>query len=321
MRILGRIGTTFALVACLSGCAMLESLTRRGTGCEVRYLNGPIWAIGGVEIPFKTEALGTVKIANVTYNGRVAQKLSDSAQMLDLARQGNCSIMYAPGFGTMPADYRATIYNKVAESNRLMVEFGRALALAKTPAEGEKAAENVQSQAPAVAPPAASSLRDTPPPDAPVDSVARSAAQDLKGQIGELSATIKDVSIRLQQLQDDGAVRLRVGGFAPDSAAVAADRREALAADFQAAMNSVPRDRVPNVLLIGYADGTGGQAYNVALGLRRAEAVAEFLRRHHVGRPFHSSVTSGGIVVNGSDADARRVDIYVSEVAPSGRRT
>jgi outer membrane protein OmpA-like peptidoglycan-associated protein len=268
-----------------------------------------------VDIPITSSVLGTVKVGDVTYNGAQAQKLSDAAQRLDVARLGNCSIMFSPGFGTMSESYRASIYDKVAESNRLMIEYGRALGDAKNSTEGQKAADEALKQATTVVPPSTPAPPATPVPSSSIDPVAREAALNVKLRVDELKLAVGELSSGFKQLRESGPIRLQVLGFALDSSALHADRRQVLSTDFRAALESIPPGRTPNVLLIGYADGKGAKVYNVSLALRRAEAVEEFLRSQNFHRPFHTDVTSGGVFVRGSSTEARRVDILVSRAS------
>lgn len=308
MRKLVRIGAGISVALSLSSCAWLDAFTRRGTGCEVTYEKGANWSVAGVDIPINSSVLGTVKIAKVTYTGAQAQKLSDTAQRLDVARRSNCSIMYSPGFSTMSESYRASIYNKIADSNRLMIEFGRALGDATVPADGQQAAAKALEQAPSAAPPT------TPVSSLSIDSFAREAVLDVKQQLDEVKLTVSELSSGMKQIKEAGPIRLQALGFAPNSSTLLADGRQALAADFRDALASIPPGRTPNVLLIGYADSNGSHVYNVSLALRRAEAVEQFLRRQNFHRSFHTDVTSGGVFIRGPDSEARRVEILVSRV-------
>lgn len=290
----------------LSGCALFE---KKIPGCEKTYVNGGGWSIDGINIPMK--ALNDIKIGTVIYTGPQAQKLSDTAQLLDMARENNCAIMYAPGFSTMSESFRAITYNRMILSNQLLRDFAQALAGAKTPADGQIAAQKTEQQAKDLQPPQGNGALgptesgDLVSSEGVADNVARKSVASLQVAVVNLSADFK-------QFRDAGPVRLQIRGFEPNGAALLADGRQALARDFRAALSRIPPGRTPQVLLIGYADGNGAPAYNAHLGLRRAETVAEFLRRQDFGRAFHTEVTSGGIYSRGVDGEARRVEVLVS---------
>lgn len=309
-----KLKLTMAIVSTvvgLSGCALFE---KKIPGCEKTYVNGGGWSIDGINIPMK--ALNDIKIGTVTYTGPEAQKLSDTAQLLDITRENNCAIMYAPGFSTMSESFRAITYNRMLLSNQLLRDFAQALAGAKTPADGQIAAQRTQQQARDLQPPIGNGAlgptksRDLVSAEGVVDNVARE-------RVASLQTTVAGLSTDFKQFRDSGPVRLQIRGFEPNGAALLADGRQALARDFRAALSRIPPGRTPHVLLIGYADGNGAPAYNAHLGLRRAETIAQFLRRQDFGRAFHTEVTSGGIYSRGADGEARRVEVLVSRATTS----
>lgn len=306
MRKLKLTMTIVSTVVGLSGCALFE---RKTPGCEKTYVNGAEWSIDGINIPMK--ALNDIKIGTVIYTGAQAQKLSDTAQLLDISRENNCAIMYAPGFSTMPESFRAITYNRMLLSNQLLRDFARALAGAKTPADGQIAVQKTEQQAKDLQRPIGNGARgpteskDLVSSEGVADNVARESVASLKTTVTSLSADFK-------QYRDAGPVRLQIRGFEPNGAALLADARQTLVRDFSAALSRIPPGRTPHVLLIGYADGNGAPTYNAHLGLRRAETIAQFLRRQDFGRAFHTEVTSGGIYRRGVDGEARRVEVLVS---------
>lgn len=106
-----------------------------------------------------------------------------------------------------------------------------------------------------------------------------------------------------------------VGTFALDSAGLAEATRDALD---KLAVDLTREDASVYLEIAGYTDSTGPEAYNMSLGLRRADAVRRYLNGNH-GIPLHRmSVISHGeaqpVADNGTRdgrAHNRRVEIRV----------
>ena len=77
------------------------------------------------------------------------------------------------------------------------------------------------------------------------------------------------------------------------------------------------------VHLVGRADPRGGEAYNMALGMRRANSVATFLEQHGVAHSRIEATSRGKADATGTDeaswAKDRRVDIGRVEIRLSRR--
>lgn len=314
MRNLSRFGVVGALgftVSILSGCAGVRWPWDPPIppGCEATYIKGSEWDVGGVKLPINAYGLGTVEVAKVKYTGPEAQKLSDSVAAIDQGRRGLCTVVGSKAFETMSERYRAEKFDAVLAINKLIVSYGIELSNAKTVAEGLALANDAKERAKQINLESAPPNSQVGPPSVPVAGVVDELARQ---QVANLQTDVKGLTEGLKALTDAGQIRLHVKRFEPDGAALFAEQRLALANDFRNALARIPAGRTPTVLLIGYADGKGAQTYNVSLALRRAEAVAQFLRRQDFGREFHTEVTSGGIFSNGPDDQARRVEIVVS---------
>ena len=151
-----------------------------------------------------------------------------------------------------------------------------------------------------------------PKPAAAIDFEAREKAAALGTSVQLLKDEVVQLSQRLDEVYRTDIQRISVQGFSRNGVALLAEQRMSVLSDFRKALSSLPAARIPNVLLIGYADGTGVQAYNADLALRRAASVANFLRQQDFGRRFHTEITSGGVFDQANGDVARRVDILVS---------
>ena len=316
LRAAGALG--FAVVL-TSGCASFRWPWEPPPppGCEVNYVKGAEWNLGGLKLPINAYGLGTVEVANIKYTGPQAQTLSDSVSAMDQGRRGLCTIIASRAFETMSEKYRAEKFDAMLAINRLIVSYGIDLSKVQTVEAGLALAKSTKEKADVIVPP------ETFPPQSEteksshkvtglVDAVARKDVAILQSDVKVLYADVK-------ALTASGQVRLQVQPFEPGGSALLAEQRSALVNDFREALARVPAGRTPSVLLIGYADGQGAADYNVALALRRAETVADLLRRLDFGRKFHTEVTSGGISKSTPTDQARRVEIVVSRTAaPAG---
>ncbi|BDT66116.1 hypothetical protein os1_02690 [Comamonadaceae bacterium OS-1] len=281
-------------------------------GCGMQYQQKGNWVIKGIDIPINTPLFGPIKIANVEYTGPDYTKISDTLRILETSRLGYCSLTTATNFSQLSPTVKDQIFLGAMASFQAMERFATKLVSATTPAEGLKAQTEATTDA-----------KNLPIPPVPLPTVnvtsidldARFAAADVAAAVLTLRSQVAQLSQDLVEVRRTGAQRMKVTGFEPSGAALVADQRSTVLADFRKAIAAVPVGRTPTVLLIGYADGAGFQANNTDLALRRATNVAEFLRRHEFGRDFHTEVTTGSVANQVGGEHARRVDIVVSHLA------
>jgi outer membrane protein OmpA-like peptidoglycan-associated protein len=290
-----RVGVLmFTLV--LSGCPIPPVYP----GCEVSYVKGSNWSIAGITFPIN--GVNDVKIGDVIYTGSQVQEFSDTARILDIGRLSNCSVLYSGAFREMPVQYREKVFERVTMATESFSRLAFTLRTATDPAVAMKIVESIKQQVPADPVP---SPRPTVPPTSSVDFEARTS-------LAALGKRVQSLDEGISKLRGGAPVRIKVLGFEKNGSALLAERRDGLLGEFRTALAQMPSDRTPNVLFVGYADPTGNLSRNVGLALRRAETVAEFLRRQDVGRDFRSDVTSGGVAKDGGADQARRVEIVIS---------
>jgi peptidoglycan-associated lipoprotein len=99
----------------------------------------------------------------------------------------------------------------------------------------------------------------------------------LQAELGELSQKLGELSQKYDAIVTElaGRVRVETGAHFGFDDATLSDQDKPLLDDFA----GVIRESHPNALITveGFADPAGSEAYNKALGLRRAEAVREYL--------------------------------------------
>ena len=281
----------------ISGCLSLD----RDVGCKTTYKQGPKWSVGGIDIPINLGySIEKVKIGPIEYTGAQAQELADYVQVLDQRRLSNCGIMYSPGFSTMAESFRQDVYSKILAANEALDKLALGLKQAKSPADGVKAAaEAVKEPA---KPAAALEIRE--------EQVRFSLATAIQ-RINTLESSLRNLDAEVKRIGAlPPATHIQVLGFARTGASLVPERKLELTQRFQQALDTIPLERTPSVLVVGYADSSGTSAKNVELGLRRASEVAEYLRRQQFKRDYKSKITSGGI--GGSDMNGRRVEIFIS---------
>lgn len=320
MQTLKLVGAVCATVLALSGCETLGWGSGKNKGCEMQYQQKGNWVIRGMDIPINSPLLGgPIKIGNVEYTGPDYTKINDTLRILDTARLGYCSLTSSDNFPHLSGPTRDKIFLGAMSSFEAMERFGTKLEKAKTPAEGLKGTAEAETDAknlPALPVPLPAPVPLPPKSEVPViDQEARKTAASLETRVDTLRTQVVQLGQDIDQVRQVGTQRLKVVGFEPNGAALAADQRSAVLDDFRKAIAAVPASRTPTVLFIGYADGSGLQANNTDLALRRAANVAEFLRRHEFGRDFHTQVTTGSVASQASGEHARRVDIVVSRLA------
>lgn len=302
-------------LALLSGCGSFDEALQRmvvGTpGCEPRHSKGRVFSVDGVNFNLNNQVVkGPVVIGKISYSGPEFQQLSEKVSEMDVRRQNLCAMVYSPGFKDFSEQYRIDVLDKLFAVNRSLDKVETSLGQGKsakeviaTAAKEEQAVdERMQQPSPPAGP------QDPTPPKVSTFPVDHSTRQAL----AELETRVKNLNADVSALKATGPVRLQVDGFDVNGVSLPAEKRQSLVASVRAAFERIPANRTPNVLVIGYADSKGVQNYNVAIALRRAEAVAQLLRLHDFGREFHTEVTSGGIYTRGTEEQARRVDLLVS---------
>jgi hypothetical protein len=311
-----RIGILAPVVTLsLSGCVWFDPPP---AGCEVHYVKGSEWDIQGVKIPLSSKPTDIIEIGKLKFTGAQAQQLSDAVSAMDISRRTMCTIVSSKSFATLSPAYREKTFDKLAAISATMASFGSKVSLAATPEAAVKVAVEQKESVMAVV-----EKPDTPGTPAPPASgadgsvtapakLSASIDESVRQEVVALKSILATLTSEVDELKANGSYRLKVEGFEINGVSLPAGQRASLVAKVRAAFSRLPSSRTPNVLVIGYADGQGDQTYNVAIALRRAEAVAQLLRKHDFGREFHTEVTSGGVYGRGAGSEGRRVDIIVS---------
>lgn len=309
-----RAKSTFALITAfaVAGCAPLW-IRSAPAGCESQIKPGlGAITIAGVEIP--VGATAPVKIGNATYTPPQLQRLTDSAQLMEQYRLGQCGVLSTlERLSPQPVERIAQIAEGIARMNLELQRLFREIPFAKDPESKVRETE------------AAASQIETKALDKSSDKYGADTSLDTPIRMGYLKDLFESSTKNIvdavagvlrnrpgnQYLQP---VELVVTGFSSGEHQMTTRMKANLLSDLQFKLQDVPKGQFVTVDVFGYADTTGTTIQNVALALKRAQHVASFIAEQQVlSKAKLRTVASGGAVE--ISPFGRQVRVVLSPVA------
>jgi len=312
--LLGAIFFIVTLTGCKTPCpSVLDNIT--GSSFEVKGLN--------ITIPRATPV--PITLGQFNFGPAEAQKISDSILAIDSYKTAQCQLIeQLKDLKPPPTNEIATIATTIATANQKILDIANGLYNAPSKeAALQNAVTAVQSLAqpaqPAPpgnpgqpAPPGGSGGNQTSyfPPrdwyrntDDRLDALTR-LITDFKNGSGKSGSSDKTE----ENIPHSNTLTLT--GFAVGKSNLSDSMKSRIASFFKKVYESYPSSGLLNVALIGYADTSGAYTKNLALGLSRARAVAEYLTQIDLLKPSRMRfIASGG--VSDDFSEGRQVEIHV----------
>lgn len=275
----------------------------------------------GFEIPLGKWAGGPIKIGSVDYNHAQAQKLSEAASLAEQSRLAFCRATDPAILTLLSEASRADVVMTAITGQRNIQtkvdKFVTSVKNAKDPQEAVSAADElaktakdakkeIEQKAPTA------SLDKQPswsPTNEPLPAWVTMVLMQAKTEdaLRELSDKFNALDKRLNN--EKGQDQIKIMGFNENGVSLAATERQRLYGEFQEALSKIPHGQRPIVFIVGYASKHGNHLQNVDIGLRRAQAVKNYLQEQKFSRAYEGRVMSGGI---DDSAYEQRVDVFIT---------
>lgn len=308
------------LTGCPSVASKNDSVREGGanSACAVSFLNPKgDFEMSGVVIPlgFKIDA-PVIKIGAAKYTASDAQKLSDAAQRMEQARLNNCLVVNAPGFRELTPEMRMELLKDIITVSKNMTGFANLIASSTDPAKAVAEAEKLTKTAEVVKAKADDAAKKIAEVEEKV-AFEKPWTSDFESMRAESSRNLATIFEEVKQVQETLAslknraqtVKIDIGTFEINATSIPAAGREQLVTNVQQALESIPSRQRAIVLVVGYSDKSGNYLQNLDLGLRRAQAVINYLIHQRFTREYEARAVSGGI---NDSPGGRSVSIFVA---------
>lgn len=299
------------LTGCVSTCpSVLNNIT--GSSFEIKGFN--------LTIPRSTPV--PITLGQFNFGPAEAQKISDSILAIDSYKEAQCRLMeQLKDLKPQPTDQIVAIATTISTSNQKILDIANGLYNAPSK---EAALQNVVTAVQSLAQPAQPGNPGQPAPpggsggnqtsyfpprdwyrntDDRLDALTRLITDFKNGS--EKSGSSDKTEENIPQSNT-----LTLTGFAVGKSNLSASMKSRIASFFKKIYDSYPNSGLLNVALIGYADSSGAYTKNLALGLSRARAVADYLTQIDLLKPSRMRfIASGG--VSDDFSEGRQVEIHV----------
>lgn len=297
----------------------------RSQVCRVSYINpAGDFKTDAIDVPFGSSPNAAhFRIGHVEYTHDDAQKLAPAAQEAEQIRLMYCLTTDPNVIARIPPDALPALLMEGMHAMENLHGFTYRILNATSVKEGQQAADDLTkaSQAatadmankvkqyapdvpiPKAAAPGTPNTAPAMPPVPPAPSTAAITPANLQQLFAEVSALNKKLS------EPSARAEIKVLGFASKGVSIEAAERHQLYNEFEQALNRIPPNQHPVILVVGYAQKSGPYLKNIDLSLRRAQAVMSFLLEQKFSRSYEGHVMSGGV---DDTAYADRVDIFLT---------